>query len=93
MVVDPATAMLVATAIGAGAKAGSDYLGSKKEKKAGRHRAKETKRETYAGLIQDALQREAELEGHRLSSRNKLGKRKAQSMQETADLVRGAFNS
>lgn len=89
--VEPGTAMLIASAIQAAAKAGGDYLGSKKEKKAGKRRAKETKRETYAGLLQDSLQRGAELEGHRLSGRSKLGKRKSQSMQDTADLVRGAF--
>lgn len=90
--VDPGTAMLIATAVATAAKGAGDYFSGSKAEKAGKMRAKETKRETQAGLFQDALQRSAELEAHRLSGRKKLGKRKAQSMQETADLVRGAFD-
>ena len=92
MVVDPGTALLVASAVSAGAKGAGDFLSGKKSEKAAKRRAKETKRETQAGLFQDALQRSAELEAHRLSSRQKLGKRKTQSLQDTADLVRGAFS-
>lgn len=88
---DPATAMLIATAVATAAKAGSDYMGGKGEEKAAKRRAKETKRETRAGLLQDSLQRSAELESHRLASRQKLGKRRNQSHQETSDLIRGAF--
>jgi hypothetical protein len=90
--VDPGTAMLIATAVSSAAKAGGDSLSNSNANKAAKRRSKETKRETQAGLFQDALQRSAELEAHRLQSRNKMGKRKAQSLQDTADLVRGAFN-
>lgn len=90
--VDPGTAMLIATAVATAAKGAGDYMSGQNAEKAAKLRAKETKRETQAGLFQDALQRSAELEAHRLSSRNKLGKRRSQSLQETADLVRGAFN-
>lgn len=90
--IDPGTAMLIATAIATAAKAGGDAIAGSKAKKAGKMRAKEARRETYAGNINEALQRGAELEGHRLSRRAQLGKRKTQSMQDTADLVRGAFN-
>lgn len=92
MVLDPATAILVATAISTAAKGAGDFAAGKSSEKASKRRSKETKRETYAGLSNDSLQRGAELEAHRLASRQKLGKRKAESMQETADLVRGAFN-
>lgn len=86
--IDPATAMLIASAVSA---AGSAITGNK-TKKAAKLRAEEMKRETEAGLLQDTLSRGAELEGHRLSSRAHMGKRRARSMQDTADIVRGAFN-
>jgi hypothetical protein len=90
--VDPGTAMLIATAVATAAKAGGDAMSNSNAAKAAKRRAKETKRETQAGLFQDALQRSAELEAHRLQSRGKMGKRKAQSLQDTSDLVRGAFS-
>jgi hypothetical protein len=90
--VDPGTAMLIATAVATAAKGASDYFGGQNQKKAAKRRAKETKRETYSTLFQDALNRSAELEAQRLVSSQKLGKRRSQSMQDTADLVREAFN-
>lgn len=90
--IDPVTATLIATAVATAAKGASDYFTGKKQKKAGKMRAKETKRETMSGLLNDALQGNAELHSHGLTSNARLGKRKAQSMQDTADLVRGAFN-
>lgn len=90
--IDPVTATLIATAVATAAKGAGDFFSGQKAKKAGKMRAKETKRETFSGLLNDAMQGSAELESHGLSSRAKLGKRKAQSMQDTADLVRGAFN-
>ena len=89
---DPGTAMLIATAVATAAKAGGDAMSSNNAAKAAKMRAKETRRETQAGLFNDALQRSAELEEQRLGGRRKLGKRRANSMQETADLLRGAFN-
>ena len=90
--IDPGTAMLVATAVATAAKGAGDYFGGQSEKKAGKRRAKETKRETHANMLHDALQRSAELEAHRLASRQKMGKSRANKSQETADLVRGALN-
>lgn len=90
--VDPGTAMLIATAVASAAKAGGDAMSNSNAAKAAKRRAKETRRETEAGMYNDAMQRNAELTAHGLSSRNKLGKRKSQSMQETADLIRGAFS-
>jgi len=89
---DPGTAMLIATAVGLAAQGAGGMLGGQNAEKAAKLRAKETKRETYAGLFQDALQRSAELEAQRLANSRNLGKRSASSLQETSDLVRGAFN-
>lgn len=89
---DPGTAMLVATAVATAAKGAGDFFGNKSQEKAAKRRAKETKRETYASLFDEAMNRRAELEAHRLSSRNKLGKSRARASQDTADLVRGALN-
>lgn len=89
--IDPGTAMLVASAIQAAAKGGSDFMASKGAAKQAKRKAKEAKRETESGMVNDALQRSAEAEVNRLKSRKKLGQRKSQSFQDTADLVRGAF--
>jgi hypothetical protein len=88
---DPGTAMLISAAVAASAKAGGDAMSSSNAKKSLKRRSKETKRETYAGLFNDALQGSSELEAHGLQSRAKLGKRRAQALQDSSDLVRGAF--
>jgi hypothetical protein len=88
---DPGTAMIIATALSTAAKAGGEGLSSQNAKKVGKRRAKETKRETHAGSLNEALQGSAELEAHGLKSQSKLGKRRAQSLQDSSDLVRGAF--
>ena len=90
--VDPATAAVIATAIASAAKGGGEYLSGKKSEKGAKKRAKETRRETQANLLNTAMQNSAELEAGHLQSRKKLGKRKAQSYQDTSDLVRGALN-
>ena len=91
MVIDPGTAMLIATAVATAAKGAGDFFGSQNEKKAAKRRSKEMKRETYGGLHDEAMQRGAELEAHRLGSSSKLAKRSSQSLQDTSDLLRGAF--
>lgn len=91
MVVNPGTAILIAAGISAAAKAGSDYFGNAKEKKASKRRARETERETKASMIQDALERSSDLQAHKMASRQKTGKAKSRTSQETADLVRGAL--
>ena len=90
--IDPGTAMVIASMVSAAAKGTGDYLGNKSQEKQAKRRSKETERETKAGLLQDALERSAQLESHRLAGRQKLGKRKAHSLQDTSDLVRGALN-
>lgn len=90
--VDPATATLIATALAESAKGASQYLGSKKEKKGGKLRAQELRRETLAGLLSGAHQGATEYEAHRLERRAKGAKRRSKSLQETADVVRGALS-
>jgi hypothetical protein len=90
--IDPGTASLIASAVSLAGQGVGGLLGSKKAKKTANLRSKEMKRETRAGLLQDAQQRASDLEQHRLESRSRSRKRSAQSMQDTADLVRGAFN-
>jgi hypothetical protein len=92
MVLDPGTAILISSAIAAGGQGIGSLVSKNKATKAAAMRIKQMKRETRAGLLEDAQQRNAELEGHRLSSRARSGKRSSQTMQNTADLVRGAFN-
>lgn len=90
--VDPATAMLIATAVATAAKGAGEYTSGQGAKKAAKRRAKETRRETESGLLHDVMQRGAELSAHGLQNKGKLTKRKSQSMHDTADLVRGALN-
>lgn len=89
---DPGTAMLIASAVAAAAKGTGDYFSSQGSEKAVKKRAKELKRETQAGMLQNALDRSSELEEGRLQGRSKLGKRRATSLQDTASLIRGALN-
>lgn len=90
--IDPGTAMLIATAISTAAKGAGDAFSNAKANRMAKRKAKEMKRETLGGLFDDSLNRSAELEAQRMSSNQKLGKRKSQSFQDTADLLRGAFN-
>lgn len=89
---DPGTAMLIANAIATAVKSGGEALSTAAQKRATKKKAKEMHRETKAGLFDDALQRSAELEAQRLKGTSQLSKRKSQSMQDTADLLRGAFS-
>ena len=90
MPLDPITgSVIVLTALAKGAQ---DYFHHKSEKKRGERRAKETKRETHANLLQDQIHRRAEAVAHGEENRKKTAKRRADTMQETADLVRNAVN-
>lgn len=90
--VDPGTAMLIATAVATAAKGAGDFMGNKAQEKQAKRRAKEAKRETQASLMDEALNRDAELVAHKYASRNRLGKSRAKASQDTAELVRGALN-
>ncbi len=90
--VDPATAILIAQAVASAAKAGGEYFSNKKGEKAAKRSAKEKKRETIAGLMNDAMQGSAENASHHLNERGKLSKRKGKSAQDTSAIVRGALS-
>lgn len=89
---DPLTIALISAGVSAAAQGAGSYYSGKKSEKAGKRRAKEMRRETEGNMFDSALQRSAELQAHRLASRQKLGKRQSQSMQDTSDLVRGALS-
>lgn len=90
--VDPATAAIVAGALAKGVGGlFSSRSNKRRAKKNAKRSAKEMKRETYADLINEALSRSAELEGHRMKSGEKLSKGKTRSLQDSSDLLREAF--
>jgi hypothetical protein len=89
---DPGTAILISTAIATAAKGAGDYISGQKQGDIGKRRAKQTKRDTYADLLNEAMQRSAELRAHELASRQKLGKRQVGNFQDTSDIVRGALS-
>lgn len=85
--IDPGTAMLIATAVNAGVQG---FTGSRANKLA-KKKSKEMQRETHAELSEQAHNRAADLEEHRLGSQARRSKKKARNLAETTDLVRGAF--
>lgn len=89
---DPATIALVSAALQAAAKAGEGAIAGQSAKKSAKLKAKETERETQAELLNSKLQRDSEMEAHRLAGRGKLGKRKSQNMSDTSEIVRGALS-
>ena len=89
MALDPFT---IATGLTGLASLISGALGAHQKSKQSKLRSKEMKRETRADLLNDSMNRRAELQEHNLSNRAKMGKRRTASMQSTADLVRGALN-
>ena len=92
MPIDPGTAMLIAAAVNAAASAGSAAISGKKKKKADELRSREMRRETEAGILNESLQREAEKEADRLQKKKRMGSRQAETLQGTANLIRGALN-
>lgn len=88
---DPATGMIIAATIASAAQGGMGALNSAQQRRAASRRAKETKRETYANMLNDALQRSSEIEGQSMQSSSRLGRRQAQNMMDTATILREAF--
>lgn len=88
---DPATIAIISSALAAAAEGAGAYYGQKNIAEAAKRRGRETERETQAGLFNEAYNRSSDLQAHNMNSRNRLNRRRAQSMQDTADLVRGAF--
>ena len=89
---DPATIALISAAVQAAAKAAEGAISGQNAKKQAKLKAKETERETQADLLHNSLQRDSELTAHQLAGRGKLAKRKAQSMNDTSEIVRGALS-
>ena len=88
---DPATATILATVISQAANAGGSMMGGASSKRSAQKRAKEMDRATKGNMLNEILQRGSELEGERYSSRSRLGKRRAQSLMDTAATMREAF--
>ncbi len=88
---DPGSAMLIAAAISSAAQGAGTAMGASKQKKADKAASKEMRRGTYADLINEARDRQAEVEGMRYNSRYKLGKQRNQALMDTAATVREAF--
>lgn len=89
---DPGTAAIVASTLSALAGGAVSGLGSAQKKKAAKFRSREMKRETYADLLNEALQRNAELHTHEASQRMRKGKASTENMMNTASILREAFN-
>lgn len=81
---EPATATLIASAIGSIAGA----FGKKKPK----YNAKAAQKETYADIINSAFNRNAELEAHRAARGSRTGQRRARSMMDTSQNVKDALS-
>ncbi len=92
MVLPVAAIPIAAALISAAAQGAGQHLANKQQKRDAKRRAKSTKRETYGDLFDSAHTRGQELEAHRLSSSQKHARKKTKNFQDTADLVRGAFN-
>ncbi len=90
--IDPVSGMIIASAISAAAQGVGSASANASAKRSAARKAKEAKRETYANLFSDSMQRNAELEGQRMQSGAKLGKRKSQGMTDTAAMLREAFS-
>lgn len=98
-----AGAIIGATALAEGSRHAGNYFANKKakreqkkqkksEKESSYRRAKESKRETKAAILEEALKRSTMTEKEKLASKERFGKRRSQNLQTTADLVREAFN-
>lgn len=85
-------AVIAALVANAAAQGASSYFGSQQQARNAKRRSKEMKRETYASLLNDALQRNAELEGHRLSTRSKQSKARSNASATSSAQLREAFN-
>lgn len=88
---EPMTAMIIASAIAAAAQGGAGYYAGQKAKEAGKLKATEMKRQTYADLLNTALQNQAELQGQGLDSSKRMGGARTRGLMETAANVRDSF--
>jgi hypothetical protein len=89
----PAVAIpIIAAGISAAATTAGNVVSGQNAKKAAKLRAKEMERETFADILDAALQSNAKIEAQRLKGIKQLAMRQGQSYQDTSDLVRGALN-
>jgi hypothetical protein len=88
---DPATGAIIAAAISAAASGASAGYGARKQKKASKYRSNELRRETYANLLNSAMQGSAELEGQALSGNSQLSQRRTKNLFDTSNVLREAF--
>lgn len=85
-------AVVAAALISAAAQGAGQHLSAQQQKRDAKRRAKSMRRDTEGDLFDSAQNRASDLEAHRLSSSQKHAKKKTKNFQDTADLVRGAFN-
>lgn len=76
----------------AAAEGGKKYLEGRAEAAGNKRKNKQKRRETEAELFDAALDRARRLEEQRLKSGSKMSKSRSESLQDTADLLRGAFS-
>ncbi len=81
---DPATATLVASAI----KGGVDYLGNKSSARIEKKKVKESKRKTFADLLNEAMNRRHDTTKSLRGSQNEFAGARAKSMQDLAAGIR-----
>lgn len=91
MVIGIDDALAGAGIVTSAAKLAGDAIGSKKKKKLSKKIAKESKRQTYAELLNSVLQNQAELQGQNLDSSRRLGAARTRGLMDTAATMRGAF--
>lgn len=88
---DPATAMIIASIIASATAGGMGAYSGAQAKKAGQRRAKEMKRQTYADLLNTALQNQAEIQGQGLDSSTRVGGARTRGLMDTAANIRESF--
>ena len=81
---DPATALLIASAVKAA-------IAAAQKKKEGKRKAKQEKSETYGELLNEAHNRRSRVEEEGLKSHASLGSARAKALRETAAHVRGSL--
>ena len=91
MVIDPITMSIIASALMGVGKGVGGALEGRRAKKMGKLKAKEQKRQTYADLLNQNLQGQAEIQGQGLDSSRQLGAARTRGLMDTASTVREAF--
>ena len=77
--------------IAGGAKVASEGYGAVKGRKTAKRKSKEMQRQTYADLLNNALQSQSELQGQGLDTSRKLGTARTRGLLDTAATMRDSF--